>query len=159
MVSGFEKKTAVAGHRDSRRDDVMPQGDGPPRRIDRQRDAEQRQAQQQAGRDRDHDEAGIKQTGGAEMDTAADEVKGPIEDVRPRHQNHAWADRDEAQRRTQIVADRQPADNTGEKCCAEWLYKVVSTHLSERAPHERARAGAREDKRHCDEMVDPIDDR
>src|SRR5262249_41065333 len=105
------------------------------------------------------DEPGITQPGGTEMDTAADQIKGPIEDVRPRHQNHAWADGDEAQRRTQIVADRQPADDTGENCCAEWLNKVVLTHLRERAPHDGARAGACEDKRHRDEMIDPKDAR
>ena len=35
--------------------------------------------------------------GGAEMDASVDEVQHAVEDVRPRHQHHARADRDQTQ--------------------------------------------------------------
>ena len=45
------------------------------------------------------------------MDTAVDEVERAIEHMRPGHQDHAWADRDQAQGRAELVANRQRADH------------------------------------------------
>src|SRR5262249_58204242 len=153
------EENAVAGDRDAGRDNILPQGNGPSRRVDRQGDAKQRQAEQQAGRDRDHDEAGIEQAGGSQMDTAADQVQCRVEEVRPGYQNHAWADCDEAQRRTQIEPDRQRADDTGENCRAEWLDEIAVTDPSDRAAQDRASAGAHEYEYHRNDMPDAEDDR
>ena len=81
------------------------------------------------------------------MDTAADKVKRAVEEVRSRHQHHAWADRDQAQRRAQIVADRQRANEAGENRRAEWLDEVVGAPLRNRAAQNGADAGAHEDIR------------
>jgi len=89
------EEDAVSGDGDAGSDDVLPQRDGPAGLIDRQGDAEQRQAEQQSRRDRHDDEPCIGQARGAEMDAAIDEVERAIEDVRPGHQHHAWADRDQ----------------------------------------------------------------
>ena len=118
-----------------------------------------RQAQQQSGRDRDDDEAGIDQPGGAEMDAAGDKVQRAIEEVRSRHQDHAWADRDEAQRRAQIVAHRQRADQAGEQRRAEWLQENVRAELGERAAQNGAGAGAHEYQHRGNEMLDTEDHR
>ncbi|MEJ0046809.1 MAG: hypothetical protein WDN04_12365 [Rhodospirillales bacterium] len=45
--------------------------------------------------------------------------------MRPRHQDHARADGDQAQRRTQIVTNGQRADDAGQQRSAEWLQEDV----------------------------------
>jgi hypothetical protein len=40
----------------------------------------------------------VHQSGGAEMNPVFDQVQRSIEYVRARNQDHAWADRNEAQR-------------------------------------------------------------
>ena len=54
------------------------------------------QSKQQPRRDDHNYEPCINQAGGAKMDSALDEVQRTAKHMRPWHQNHARADRDEA---------------------------------------------------------------
>ena len=153
------EKDTVGRDGDTGSDHVLPQRDGPAGLIDRQRDAEQRQAEQQARRDRHDDEPCIGQARGAEMDAAIDEVERAIEDVRPRHQDHARADRDQPQRGTQLVANRQAADDAGDERRAERLEKDVCAHTRHAAPQNGTGSGTHEYQRRRDWMLDAEDDR
>ena len=64
--------------------------------VRRQRNAHERQSEHQSGRDRRDQEPGVGQARGAEMNPSPDEVQRAIEHMRPRHQDHARADRDQA---------------------------------------------------------------
>ena len=72
------------------------------------------------------------------MRTAA-EVHHAVEHVRSRHQNHAWADRDQAQGRTQLIAHRQRANNASKQCRAERLQQRVCAVLAPVCDAERHR--------------------
>ena len=96
------------------------------------------------------DEPGIDQAGGTQMHAALDEIQRAIQHRRSRHQNHARANRDKAQRRTQVVADRQSADNAGEQRRTEWLQEDVGAVLRQAAAKNSAGACADEyEHRRC----------
>jgi hypothetical protein len=63
--------------------------------------------------------------GSAERYSAVDEVKRAIEKMRTGHQDHARTDRDEAQRRTQVVAACHRPDDAGEDGCAQRLQEHI----------------------------------
>jgi hypothetical protein len=91
------------------------------------------------------------------MDAAVDEIQRAIEDVRSRHQHHARTDRDEAQRRTQLIAHCQRADNSSQNRRAEWLDEDVRTPLCQGTAQKGAGTGAREYQHGRDEMLDTED--
>src|SRR5260370_31248010 len=97
ILSGVEKY-AVCGNSNAGGNDVLPQGDGSASRVGQQGYAEQPQPKEQSYRDRDDDQPGINQAGGAKRYAAVDEVERAIEKMRTGHEHHARADRDEAQR-------------------------------------------------------------
>src|SRR6516165_9338870 len=103
--------------------------------------------------------ATITRAGGAEMDAAVDEVERAIEDVRPRHQHHARADRNKAQRGTQLVADRQGADDAGHERRAERLEEDVCARPRHAAPQNGAGRGTHEHQRRREWMLDAEDHR
>src|SRR5437762_13692831 len=109
---------------------------------------------QQSRRDRDDDKPRIYQPGGAKMDTAIDEVERAIEYVRPRHQDHARADRDQPQRRTELVANRQRAYHAGDKRRAEWLDEGVCAIARYGATQNGAGSGTHEDESGRDRVLD-----
>ena len=59
------------------------------------------------------------------MDTAMEKIQHAVEDGWSGHKDHAWADRDQAQGRAQLVSNSQRADNAGEQGRAEWLQEDV----------------------------------
>ena len=96
-IQGRGKEDAVGGDGNAGGDDVLPQGHCPAGLIDRQRDAKERQSEQQSCRDRQNDEARIDQAGRAKVHTAPDEIQCAIEYMRPGHQDHARTYRDKTQ--------------------------------------------------------------
>jgi hypothetical protein len=93
------------------------------------------------------------------MDAASQKVQSAVEEVRSGHQDHARADRDEAQGRAQVVADRQRADKSREDRRAEWLNEIVCGQLAKHAAQDGPRAGAHEYQRCGNEMLDTEDNR
>src|SRR5262249_7739682 len=144
-MEGWGEEAAVSWDGDAGGDHVLPQRDGPGGFIDRQGDAEQRQAKQQSRRDRHDDKSRVYQPGGAKMDAAIDEIERAIEHVWPWHQDHAWADRNQAQGRAELVANRQRADRTGDKRRAEWLEEYVCAIAGYGATQNSAGSGTPEE--------------
>jgi len=121
--------------------------------------AEQRQSQQQPRGDRDNDEPGIDQSSSAEPYPAVEEIEGAVEKMGAGHQDHARTNRDEAQRRAQVPADRHRADKPSESRRAERLQEEICTQPAQSAAHDRA--GARADKYQYDgpDVLDAEDHR
>src|SRR5262245_66356993 len=86
------------------------------------------------------------------MYPAVDKVDGPIEKVWPRHQHHARADRDKAQRRAHVVVDGETADEACQHRRGERLDKHIVTQPSEATANDGASASAEEDEQHGDKM-------
>src|SRR5215831_1728656 len=91
------------------------------------------------------------------MDAAIDEVERAIEHVRPWHQDHAWADRNQAQGRAELVANRQRADQTSDKRRAEWLEEYVCAIAGYGATQNSAGSGTPKDQRGRDLVLDAED--
>jgi hypothetical protein len=91
------KEDAVGGNSDAGGDHVEPQGHGPAGLIYRQGNTQKGESEQQPV------EIAITMSPAKIMraaprsDTAIDKIQCAIEHGRPRHQDHAWADRDQAQ--------------------------------------------------------------
>ena len=118
-----------------------------------------RQPEQQSRRDRDDDQARIDQAGDAERYAAVDEVERAIEEMRTRHQHHARADHDKAQRRTEFIADRQRADDAGKERRAERLQEEIRAQLAQCATQQCAGAGTHKYQSRSRHMVDAEDHR
>ncbi len=74
--------------------------------------------------------------------------------MRSRYQNHAWADRDETQRRAQIKAHRQRTNNAGEQRRAERLQERIAAIPRERAAQNGAGRRTRDYEHHGRHMLD-----
>src|SRR5262245_29645705 len=108
---------------------------------------QQGEPQEQSTRDRYNDKSGIDQASAAQMNASTDQVERAVENVRPWHQYHAGAHHDEPQRRAQLRAYRQSADETCKQRGAERLNEDVRAHSGYGSAEQAARAGAQEDQK------------
>src|ERR1700722_13806734 len=95
---GRREKYAIGENRNSRGDYVRPCGHTAADSIHGQRDAKKPESDQKPRRDRQDYQSGVHETSYAELDAGVDEIQRTIEYMRPWHKNHAWANRDQAQR-------------------------------------------------------------
>src|SRR5215472_16391181 len=75
----------------------------------------------------------IDQPGRTEVHAAPDQVQHAVEEMWARHQHHARADRDKAQRRAQFIPDRQRSNYASDQCRAKWLQEDICAVTRQRA--------------------------
>src|SRR5262249_15257124 len=85
---------------------------------------------------------------------AVDEVERTVENVRTEHQNHAGADRNQAQGRAQLVANRQGADHPGDQRRAKRLDERVCAVAGYGTTQNGADSGAYEYQHRSNGMLD-----
>jgi hypothetical protein len=145
------KRIAVSGHRNAGRDHVEPQGHGSAGIIYGQGNAQGGEPEQQSGRD----EPGVDHAGSAETHTSLDKIECAIEDGGAAHQDHAGANRDQAQRRAQMIANRQRSDDAREQGRGQWLQKDVCAQVGQTAAKQGAGGRTHEYQSHRRQMLDP----
>ncbi len=136
MSSGV-KEDAVSCDGDAGGDDVLPDRNGPAGCIGRQCDAKRSPDPAAIPRDRDNDERRIDQAGGAKVNPAVDQIERAVEEMRPRHQDHARTDRDQAQRGAESMRPRARRPSRRERR-AERLKKRFALNFAKPATQDGA---------------------
>ena len=107
----------------------------------RQIDAADRKPDEQSKTDDERDQARVANAGDAKRDARAQEIDRAVQEMRARNQDHARADRDEAQRRTDPKRNRDGADDAGEQGSAKRLDEGIATDAGQPPAQGRASTG------------------
>ena len=152
-ATASRRRHAMAADGDPGRDQVDDEGRRPRRCPGRQARAAEGEAEQQAGRDRQHDHRGEGEPRQAERDAAAHQVDRPVQQVRPRHQRHPRANHDPALRVVSCVKwSRDGADDARQHGGGERLQQGIAAQPAERPAQQSAEKAAGADQRQAERM-------
>jgi len=98
----------------------------------------------------------VKKARGAQTDPCHAEIHHAIQHMWSGHQDHAWADSNQAQWRTHLIPHRQGAYNAGEQRRTERLQESIGAVMRQDAAENGARRSAENDQYYCHDMLNAV---
>jgi hypothetical protein len=135
-------EAAVGRDREARGDEIEGQGNRARRRRDRKAGPKEPETEKKAGADGCDEQAGKGDARAAERHPRSRDIEEPIQEMRTGHEQEAWAEGDEPERRDQPEPVGEAGDRAREEGGGERLNDAARARACQPAPDDRAGSAA-----------------